>query len=421
MQINAQPVRGTKDFLPHEMQVRDAVQKIIVDMYKSFGFSHIQAPMMEDISRLDKSDGGENLALIFKILKRGQKLDLSRPNLTEHDLADMGLRYDLTVPLARYYANNRHLLPHPFKALHMDRVFRAERPQKGRYREFYQCDIDILGDASTAAEKELIYVTSQAILAIGFRDFKIRVNDRRLLTDMVLSSGFTADEVPSVCIVFDKRDKVGLDGVRAELTEKGFASSAIEKFMGFLSHPDFGSLEFAKTYARAEQVVTDLQQVIDDANKMSAGRYCVVFDPSLVRGQGYYTGMVFEISCGQYASSVGGGGRYDKMVGKELGEDVPAVGFSIGFERICDVLMEHPEIFNPNADIKKLVLIYNETDDFADVMAQAENLRRAGFWVNVQRRGKKLGKQLDNLMAAGYGYSFIFGEYQEPKKLEKKA
>ena len=421
MQINAQPVRGTKDFLPTEMQIRDAVQQIIVNMYNSFGFSHIQAPMMEDISRLDKSDGGENLALIFKILKRGQKLDLTRPNLTENDLVDMGLRYDLTVPLARYYANNRHLLPHPFKALHMDRVFRAERPQKGRYREFYQCDIDILGDASTAAEKELIYVTSQAILAIGFRDFKIRVNDRRLLTDMVLSSGFTADEVPSVCIVFDKRDKVGLDGVRAELEEKGFAAAAIEKFMAYLSSPDFGTLDFAKSYARNDQVVSDLQQVIDESNQMAAGRYSVVFDPSLVRGQGYYTGMVFEISCGQYASSVGGGGRYDKMVGKELGEDVPAVGFSIGFERICDVLMEHPEIFNPAADIKKLVLIYNDTDAFADVMVQAEKLRQAGFWVNVQRRAKKLGKQLDNLMADGYGYSFIFGEYTEPKKLEKKA
>ena len=421
MQINAQPVRGTKDFLPTEMQIRDAVQQIIVNMYNSFGFSHIQAPMMEDISRLDNSDGGENLALIFKILKRGQKLDLTRPNLTENDLVDMGLRYDLTVPLARYYANNRHLLPHPFKALHMDRVFRAERPQKGRYREFYQCDIDILGDASTAAEKELIYVTSQAILAIGFRDFKIRVNDRRLLTDMVLSSGFTADEVPSVCIVFDKRDKVGLDGVRAELEEKGFAAAAIEKFMAYLSSPDFGTLDFAKSYARNDQVVSDLQQVIDESNQMAAGRYSVVFDPSLVRGQGYYTGMVFEISCGQYASSVGGGGRYDKMVGKELGEDVPAVGFSIGFERICDVLMEHPEIFNPAADIKKLVLIYNDTDAFADVMVQAEKLRQAGFWVNVQRRAKKLGKQLDNLMADGYGYSFIFGEYTEPKKLEKKA
>ena len=421
MQVNAQPVRGTKDFLPGEMQLRDAVQKIIVDTYKSFGFSHIQAPMMEDISRLDKSDGGENLALIFKILKRGQKLDLSQANLTENDLVDMGLRYDLTVPLARYYANNRHLLPHPFKALHVDRVFRAERPQKGRYREFYQCDIDILGDGSARAEKELIYVTSQAILNIGFRDFKIRINDRRLLTDMVLSSGFDADEVPSVCIVFDKRDKIGLDGVKAELTEKGFASSSIEKFMGYLSHPDFGSLSFAKSYARQEQVVSDLEQVINDANAMSKGLYTVVFDPSLVRGQGYYTGMVFEISCGQYASSVGGGGRYDKMIGKELGEDVPAVGFSIGFERICDVLSEHPEIFNPNADIRKLVLIYNETDVFPAVMEQAERLREEGFWVNVQQRAKKLGKQLDNLMADGYTYSFIFGEYTEPKKLEKKA
>ena len=241
MQVNAQPVRGTKDFLPKEMQIRDVVMKIITDTYKSFGFSHIQAPMMEDINRLDHSDGGENLALIFKILKRGEKLDIASAQ-KENDLVDMGLRYDLTVPLARYYANNQAVLSKPFKALHIDRVFRAERPQKGRLREFYQCDIDILGDASYEAEKELIYVTSQAMLNIGFKDFKIRVNDRRLLNDMVLYCGFMQEQANSVCITFDKMDKIGLAGVKEELLNKGFDSNAVEKFIALLSDSAFGTL-----------------------------------------------------------------------------------------------------------------------------------------------------------------------------------
>lgn len=419
MANNANPVRGTKDFLPSEMEIRDAVMQIISDTYKSFGFSHISAPMMEDIHRLDKSEGGENLALIFKILKRGEKLNILAAQ-SENDLADMGLRYDLTVPLSRYYANNRHLLGKPFKALHIDRVFRAERPQKGRLREFYQCDIDILGDKSIEAEKELIYVTSQAMLKIGFKNFKIRINNRALLNDMVLSCGFLPEQASSVCIVFDKMDKIGLDGVKAELLDKGFEAFAVDKFMALLNDEHFGTLDFAKTYASDEGVVKELEDIILTSNNLSKGLYSVEFDPSLVRGQGYYTGPVFEISCGQYASSVGGGGRYDKMVGREVGEDVPAVGFSIGFERICDILSEHPEIFNPTANLKKIALIYNDTDDFVSVMQKAEELKNSGFWVNIQKRSKKLGKQLDALVDNGYGFCWLFGESTEPKALAKK-
>lgn len=419
MQINAQPVRGTKDFLPTEMQVRDTVLKIIMDTYKSFGFAHIQAPIMEDINRLDKSDGGENLALIFKILKRGEKLNIAAAQ-KENDLVDMGLRYDLTVPLARYYANNRAVLPKPFKALHVDRVFRAERPQKGRMREFYQCDIDILGNASADAEKELIYVTSQAMLNIGFTGFKIRINDRRILCDMIRWCGFEQEAIPSVCIVFDKMDKVGLEGVKAELEAKGFANDAIEKFTNLLADKDFGSLVFAQKYVQDQSVIEALQSTIDTSNALSHGKYTVEFDPSLVRGQGYYTGMVFEISCGDYASSVGGGGRYDKMIGKELGEDVPAVGFSIGFERICDVLQTHPEILSARSQAKQLALIYSDTDDFDAVMQKAEQLRAQGFYVNIQKRAKKLGKQLDMLIANGTTHSFIYGEYDEPKELAQQ-
>ncbi|MBP5535114.1 MAG: histidine--tRNA ligase [Alphaproteobacteria bacterium] len=419
MASNANPVRGTKDFLPKEMQIRDAVMQIISDTYKSFGFMHISAPMMEDINRLDKSEGGENLALIFKILKRGEKLNIATAQ-KENDLADMGLRYDLTVPLSRYYANNRDVLPKPFKALHVDRVFRAERPQKGRLREFYQCDIDILGNKSTDAEKELIFVTSQAMLNIGFKDFKIRINNRQLLNDMVLFCGFKEDEAASVCIVFDKMDKIGIDGVEEDLKAKGFAASAVENFIALLKNPKFGTMDFARTYAHDTSVIDELQDIVQVSNQLADGRYSVEFDPSLVRGQGYYTGPVFEISCGQYASSVGGGGRYDKMVGKEAGEDVPAVGFSIGFERICDVLQEHPEILADKGLKKSMVLVYDEQDSFADIMSTAKRMQTSGFYVSILKRGKKLGKQLDSFVLQGFEYYMIMREMFEPKKMETK-
>ena len=419
MANNANPVRGTKDFLPKEMQIRDAVMQIISDTYKSFGFLHIAAPMMEDINRLDKSEGGENLALIFKILKRGEKLNIAAAQ-KENDLADMGLRYDLTVPLSRYYANNRDVLPKPFKALHIDRVFRAERPQKGRLREFYQCDIDILGNKSTDAEKELIYVTSQAMLNIGFTDFKIRINNRQLLNDMVLSCGFAESETASVCIVFDKMDKIGIDGVEADLKEKGFNPDSIKKFIDLLKNPKFGTMDFARTYAQNPAVIDELEDIVKTSNLLAEGRYTIEFDPSLVRGQGYYTGPVFEISCGQYASSVGGGGRYDKMVGREAGEDVPAVGFSIGFERICDVLSEHPEILASKGQQKRLVLVYDEQDNFADIISTAKRMQTQDYFVSILKRGKKLGKQLDSFALQGFDYYMTMREMVEPKKLENK-
>ena len=211
MKMNTLPVRGTKDYLPNEVEVRDYLLIKIENTYNSFGFNKINTPMMEDIDRLNKSDGGENLAMIFKILKRGQKLDLSKTNLSESDLVDSGLRYDLTLPLSRYFANNKHLLSMPFKALQIDKVFRAERPQKGRLREFYQCDIDIIGDTSIVAEMELIAATTAALEAIGFTGFTVRINDRRILTDMILAAGFALEDIDSVCISFDKLDKVGLD------------------------------------------------------------------------------------------------------------------------------------------------------------------------------------------------------------------
>ena len=362
MGISALPVRGTRDYLPKEVLLRDYIQGIILDTYRKFGFQRINTPIMEDIERLNKSDGGENLSMIFKILKRGQKLDLTKENLTEDDLVDSGLRYDLTMPLSRYFANNRQNLTLPFKCIQVDKVFRAERPQKGRLREFFQCDIDIIGDASCNAEAELIYVTTQALLNIGFDDFTVRVNDRRILTDLIKAAGFADEDVPSVCISFDKLDKIGPDGVKAELLEKEYTPAVVEKFMEIIGGNDLSDLSALEKFCSDASVPANLKKVTETIKALSGGKFDIVYDKSLVRGMGYYTGMVFEIVSAKFGSSVAGGGRYDKMIGKFLGETVPAVGFSIGFERICEILKESGSVVVPEG--KKLVLVYSDTDDF---------------------------------------------------------
>lgn len=399
MKISTQPVRGTKDFLPKEVEIRDYVRGKIEESYKSFGFNKINTPMMEDIERLNKSDGGENLSMIFKLLKRGQKLDLSKENLCEDDLVDSGLRYDLTMPLSRYFANNRQFLSMPFKAIQIDKVFRAERPQKGRMREFFQCDIDIIGDASINAEMELIAATTSALDNIGFSDFTIRINDRRILTDMILGAGFNADDVMSVCIIFDKLDKIGIDGVKAELSEKEYDSNVIEKFISIINEAEDDALAIAEKYCQNKDVVNNIKKVLEFANSISDGKFDAVYDKSLVRGMGYYTGMVFEIASHKFGSSVAGGGRYDEMIGKFLGESVPAVGFSIGFERICAILLD--EGFTPPLN-DKIVLAYNDDDNFADVNNKAKELQRNGKIVMMLKRSKKFGKQLDGLIETGY-------------------
>lgn len=398
MKMNALPVRGTKDFLPQEMEVRDYIRSEIENTYKSYGFQKINTPIMEDIERLNKSDGGENLSMIFKLLKRGQKLDLSKADLSEDDLVDSGLRYDLTMPLSRYFANNRQFLNMPFKAIQIDKVFRAERPQKGRFREFYQCDIDIIGDSSINAEMELIAATTSALKAIGFSGFTVRINDRRILSDMIVSAGFGADDVASVSISFDKLDKVGLDGVKAELLEKGYDAAVVEKFMAILAEAEGDALSAAAKFCANAEVVENVKKVLDFANAISEGEFNAVYDKSLVRGMGYYTGMVFEIVSPKFGSSVAGGGRYDNMVGKFLGESVPAVGFSIGFERITSILAE--EGYVPPIK-QKVVLAYNGEDDFASVVAKTKALQNDGYIVTMLKRSKKFGKQLDALIAGG--------------------
>ena len=404
--MKIQPLKGMRDLLPAEQTLRDYIQGQILEVYRAAGFERISTPMLEDMENLDKSDGGENLNLIFKVLKRGDKLTAAL-NAGKYDaLSDMGLRYDLTLPLSRYYAANRNVLPTPFKVIQTDRVFRAERPQKGRLREFVQCDIDILGDESPNAEVELIDVTARALLKIGFDGFTVNINDRRILRGMLQSMGFAPDTLDSVCITFDKMDKVGAEGVRAELTEKGLPADAIQQLADFLAQ---GSVTLEAVAARCADpsIADDLKYVLATAGRLAEGKYQVAYCPSLVRGQGYYTGMVFEVVCPQFAGAVAGGGRYDNMVGKFLGQQVPAVGFSIGFERVCGILLEKGYQI-PGAK-QKIALLYPAGADFPAVLAQAEALR-ADHSVTVLPQGKKLGKQLAALEAAGFAGAAFAGK-----------
>ena len=414
--MKTQPLKGMRDLLPQEQALRDYIQGQILATYRAAGFQRISTPILEDMENLDKSEGGDNLNLIFKVLKRGDKLEHALASGDEKQLSDMGLRYDLTLPLSRYYAANRNELPSPFKVIQTDRVYRAERPQKGRLREFVQCDIDILGDSSPNAEVELIDVTARALLKIGFTGFTININDRRILRAMLEKMGFAADQLDSVCISFDKMDKIGADGVKAELTEKGFAASAVQALDDFLRAGDF-SLDAVAARVDDEALTADLRYVIAASERVAGGRYAVAYAPSLVRGQGYYTGMVFEVTCPQFSGAVAGGGRYDNMVGKFIGQQVPAVGFSIGFERVCGILLEQGYQI-PGAK-PKMALLYLKDADFAAVLAKAEQLR-ADYDVTVLPQAKKLGKQFGTLEAAGFN-AVAFADNEDVKLLGQKA
>lgn len=412
--MKATPVKGTNDYLPREVRLRNYLQNEIVRTYQSCGFERIQTPILEDIENLDKSEGGENLGLIFKVLKRGDKLRKALEQEQYEALSDLGLRYDLTLPLTRYYANNRSKLSMPFKCIQTDQVFRAERPQKGRLREFVQCDIDIIGTDSINAEIELIYVTAQALLNINIRNFVIKINDRRILKAILLGAGFKEEELDSVCITFDKLAKIQAEGVVEELTQKGFAKEAIERFAQILSGGAL-SLEDAEKYCEDTQFVDNLRYIMEQSEQLAEGRYTLEYDSSLVRGQGYYTGTVFEIESPEFGSSIGGGGRYDNMVGKFLGENIPAVGFSIGFERIVSILLDGDyEI----PQMKKRAAVIYDKDKLVDAMRFA-NSKKDQYDVTLLERAKKLGKQLGQLENQAYDVAYIMNEEVEEKILAK--
>ena len=412
-------VKGTNDYLPNEVEIRDYLQERILSVYKENGFEHIITPAIEDIENLDKSDGGENLNLIFKIMKRGDKLDKALASgvtaANENELADMGLRYDLTLPLSRYYANNKDKLTLPMKCIQIDRVYRAERPQKGRLREFIQCDIDIIGSESTDSEIELILTTTKALDAIGLKNYKVKLNDRRLLRAVLQSFGFAENDLDSVCITFDKMDKIGLTGVVEELTEKGFAKDAVDNFEKFLSEGDF-TLESLKSRLEDKTPAESLEHIIDTVNELTGNAFELVFDLSLVRGQGYYTGTVFEVESIDFKGAVAGGGRYDHLIGKFLNEDIPAVGFSIGFERIFGILMNNGISIEQRAD--KIAVVY-EDGQLKDAVKAADALRAQGKIASLYIKTKKLGKFLNKLEERGYDGFLNVGVSEEVSMFEK--
>lgn len=407
MKINA--LKGMKDILPDEQKLRDYVQGKILETYRANGFERISTPMLEDSENLDKSDGGDNLNLIFKVLKRGEKLDAALLSNDSKELSDMGLRYDLTLPLSRFYAANKNELQFPFKVIQTDRVFRAERPQKGRSREFVQCDIDILGDKSPNAEVELIDVTSRALLNIGFDDFVININDRRILRSMLENMGFPFETLDSVCITFDKLDKIGAEGIEKELNEKQLPSDAVKALVSFISNGKEITLEDVSSRCADVSIADDLKYIIKTVETVAEKKYKIAYCSNLVRGQGYYTGVVFEIGSPKFAGAVGGGGRYDNMIGKFLGQQIPAVGFSIGFERICSILIDSG--FKIPDEREKCALLYEDSVSFADVMKEAEKLRKS-YIVSIIRKAKKPGPQFDMLEKQGYK---IFAQFKEGK------
>lgn len=415
MKINLNPAKGMRDITPREKEIRDYVEGVIVDTYKKSGFELFETPVVENIENLTGSQGGENLMLIYKILKRGDKLDLKKEGLTEDDLSDLGLRYDLTVPLSRFYCNNRSSLPPVFKALQVGNVFRAERAQKGRYRSFKQCDIDIIGDGTQAAELELIATTAKALIALNVKDFVVRFNDRRVLKAVILDCGFKEEEFDGVCIVVDKLDKIGMSGIKNELADKGYDKTSAEKLLKALEEINKKGTDCLGEYGVPKEVVTDVKKVLEESNTYAAGKYEVVFDFTLIRGMGYYTGSIFEIAYKDLGYSLAGGGRYDEMVGNFIGEKIPAIGFSIGFERLVNQLME--ENFKV-PDLEKVVLLYEPSDRYIDVLAKAESIRKQGYIVSVYEKSKKLGKQLNQFQGYGYKKFAVYnGDETEIKEL----
>lgn len=407
MALKKKPVTGMKDMMPEEMEIRDYVIALIKDTYKAFGFSSMETPCVEHIENLCSKQGGDNEKLIFKILKRGEKLKLESAK-EEADLVDGGLRYDLTVPLSRYYANNANELPSPFKALQMGNVWRADRPQRGRFRQFMQCDIDILGEPSNLAEIELILATSTLLGKLDFKNFTIRINDRRFLKAMAAYSGFAERDYDQVFITLDKMDKIGLDGVQTELEENGFEKEAIDKYLQIFEEitNDVEGVRWCKEKLAGylpEDAADSLEMIITSVESAKETEFKISFDPTLVRGMSYYTGTIFEISMDEFGGSVGGGGRYDEMIGKFTGQNTPAVGFSIGFERIVMLLLERGYQI-PTSRQKRAYLLEKKLPqaELLSVLEQAKKDRADGLQVMITNMKKNKKFQKEQLNQQGY-------------------
>ncbi len=408
--LSKKPVNGMKDIMPREMEIRDYVTGIIKETYRSFGFTPIETPAMENIANLSNKQGGENEKLIFKVLKRGEKLKLEEAT-EEAQVVDFGMRYDLTVPLSRFYANNANDLPSPFKALQIGSVWRADRPQRGRYRQFTQCDIDILGEPSNMAEIELILATTTTLGRLGFKNFEIRINERKILKAMALTAGFEEDALDEVFIILDKMDKIGIDGVKAELIEKGYPEGVVNTYINlFTNLENKKDVDVAIDYltevlgeALGNDVSTSMKSIASAVNSCKTAEFELVFDPTLVRGMSYYTGTIFEIAIPEFGGSCGGGGRYDEMIGKFTGQNVPACGFSIGFERIILLLLES-DFKIPTGKKKIAYLVDKKTtnEKYIEILSEAKAAREAGDDVLVVKMKKNKKFQKEQLATEGY-------------------
>lgn len=407
MALKKKPVTGMKDMLPKEMEIRDYVIHLIKETYKTYGFSSMETPCVEHIENLCSKQGGDNEKLIFKILKRGEKLKIDEAK-EENDLVDGGLRYDLTVPLARYYANHMSELPSPFKAMQIGNVWRADRPQKGRFRQFMQCDIDILGEPGILAEIELILATTAMLGKLNFQNFTVCINDRNILKAMAAYSGFKEEDYDEVFIVLDKMDKIGKEGVAAELQELGYGKESVEAYLGLFDEvtPDVEGIHYLKEKlgsCLSSETAEGMETIISSVEEAREAKFGIRFDPTLVRGQSYYTGTIFEVTMDDFGGSVAGGGRYDKMIGKFTGQDTPACGFSIGFERIVMLLLENGyEV--PRKGAKKAYLLEKNMpkEGMLKVLSMAKTDREAGKQVLIVNMKKNKKFQKEQLQAEGY-------------------
>lgn len=403
MKFSTTPVRGTVDYLPAEMDVRSYAEQIILQTYKQNGFLQIKTPILENLELLTNGDSGDNQKLMFKTIKRGDKLDLSKPNLQENDIVEEGLRYDLTVPLVRFFANNREKLPAPFKAIQIDEAFRAERPQRGRVRQFTQCDIDILGDSSPLCEVELLYSYMVAYTRLGFQNLTIKVNDRRALNEIITAVGFDISKAIEICVSLDKLDKIGFDGVSKELVENGYEQEKVEKLMKIFeglknAKTNEEKFELLKANGVSAEVVESLKLIIETTMKFKIGDFNVVYDATIIRGQGYYTGTVFEVYDEEFGRALGGGGRYDKMVEKFLGTPVPAVGASIGLYSVVMLMVER----KIKTTSKKLALIYDKNASYEDIMKAKIELMQKGYDVATFAFPKNFNNFADKIKQNGY-------------------
>ena len=407
MALKKKPVTGMKDMLPKEMEIRDYVIHLIKETYKTYGFSSMETPCVEHIENLCSKQGGDNEKLIFKILKRGEKLKIDEAK-EENDLVDGGLRYDLTVPLARYYANHMSELPSPFKAMQIGNVWRADRPQKGRFRQFMQCDIDILGEPGILAEIELILATTAMLGKLNFQNFTVCINDRNILKAMAAYSGFKEEDYDEVFIVLDKMDKIGKEGVAGELQELGYGKESVDTYLGLFDEvtPDVEGIRYLKEKlgcCLSSETAEGMETIISSVEEAKEAKFGIRFDPTLVRGQSFYTGTICEVKMDDFGGSVAGGGRYDKMIGKFTGQDTPACGFSIGFERIVMLLLENGyEV--PRKGAKKAYLLEKNMpkEGMLKVLAMAKTDREAGKQVLIVNMKKNKKFQKEQLQAEGY-------------------